>query len=140
MFHAVVEELEERVRVALRSRRPARDGAAAANAPASAVAAFAAGRLRGLDGGIEEVVRRVDALVLEAMVDDLRFAVESGVIECADPERTALFLLGGIEKLVLAALERDEPVDRDGIVEVVVRIELFGLFSEETRRRGMGDG
>jgi hypothetical protein len=46
---------------------------------------------------------------------------------------TAQFVLGGIEKVVLAALAADEPIDLDKIVDTVVQVQLFGVLAPGVR-------
>ena len=43
-------------------------------------------------------------------------------------------MLGGIEKIVMAALTGDEAVDLDQVVDGAIELELFGLLTEEVRR------
>ena len=88
---------------------------------------------RGLDGGLDAVVARIDRSVLAAMEADLRAAQKAGLLRPQNPRLTARFLLGGIEKIVLAALADDEPVDLDAIVKAVVDLEMFGLLKDEVR-------
>jgi len=89
---------------------------------------------RGLDGGLDAVVARIDRSVLAAMESDLRAAQKAGLLRPGDPRLIARYVLGGIEKIVLAALADDEPVDLDVIVKVVVDLEMFGLLKDEVRR------
>jgi hypothetical protein len=59
------------------------------------------------------------------------------VLRPFDAHKIALYILGGIEKLVMDALGRDEALDRDGvdaIVDAAVDFEMFGLLSQEVRR------
>ena len=153
VFFAVVEELKERVERVIRERTPIADFEGSAVAPPELVSAYCRKRLRtmldavfadeaslrlivqvarGLDGGLDEVVRQVDRIVLGAYIADLEAAHRMGVIECDNPEMTALFVLGGVEKLVLTALARDEDVDLDAIVHAATRLQLFGLMTRNT--------
>jgi TetR/AcrR family fatty acid metabolism transcriptional regulator len=161
VFLAVVEELAARVGGVLAERPKIDDIQGAEQVPPALALAFCEKRLREmlqtvfadeatlrllmrearvLDGGIDAVVRRVDEVVLGALEEDLAAAHRLGVIECADPRRTALFVLGGVEKMVVAALESDEPLDLEAIVKVATRIQLFGLLSERTLRRDVPGG
>ncbi len=157
VLEAVLEELFERVRGVLASRQSVAELDGAADAPPALICAFCATRLRrmldaifhdeaslrlvlrearGLDGGIDAILARIDGLVLGAMVTDLESARRLGVVETAEPELAARFLLGGVEKLVLDALHADAPVDLERIVSVVTDIQLTGLLSERTRAIG----
>jgi AcrR family transcriptional regulator len=156
VFCAVLEEITERVKGVVDTRPQIGEMDGTEQAPPELILAFCATRLRalldviftdednlrlilrearGLDGGIDQLVRRIDGVVLSAFVRDLQIARELGVFHCPEPELTALFVLGGVEKMCLTALERDEPVDLDRIVRVATRIQLFGLLSDKTRAR-----
>jgi AcrR family transcriptional regulator len=157
VFFAVVEEIADQVRAVVdaRPRLSRLEGAEAA--PPRLIVAYCERRLRdlldavladearlrvvlrearGLDGGIDAVIRRIDGAVLDALVGDLESARALGVIECDDVRLAALFILGGVERMVLAALESEERLDLDAIVRVATRLQLDGLLSEATRRRG----
>lgn len=157
VFLAVMEDLAARVAAVIEARQGVAAVPGAAHAPPELITAFCASRLRdlldavfvdeaglrlllrdarGLDGAVDALIRRVDAVVLGALVEDLRAAERLGVIACPDVERTALFVLGGVEKMVLGALERDEPVDLEGVVATAVRLQLFGLLTDTARARG----
>lgn len=156
VFFAVVDEIKNRVGAVIAERPRVAQLEGTEAAPPQLIAAYCARRLRelldavfsdeasvrlvlrearGLDGGIDGVVERVDGAVLEAFVADLEAARAMGVIHCDEPRMTATFVLGGVEKLVLAALESDEPIDLDRIVRVAIQVQLFGLLGEQTREK-----
>lgn len=83
---------------------------------------------RGLDHAADGVLARIDEMILGAIEHDLKGAQSMGVLRAHDSRLVARFLLGGIEKVVLTALARDEPIDLDAITEVAVDMELFGLL------------
>jgi AcrR family transcriptional regulator len=89
---------------------------------------------RGLDGGIDEVISRIDALLLGAIEADLRAAQEAGFIRAVDPKATALFILGGVEKVFLSYIATHQRADIEKIIEKIHEAELFGLLTEEVRR------
>jgi len=156
VFEAVLADLVERVRVVLDQRRPVAVLDGVGQAPAELIVSYCQRRLkvmleaiffdeaalrlilreaRGLDGGIDALLKKVDEIVLGALIDDLSAATRVGIIDCADVRLTALYVLGGVEKMVLAAVDSDEPVDLDRIVQVATRVELFGLLSDAARNR-----
>ncbi len=158
VLFAVVEEIAERVKQVVDTRAPiaALDGTVVATPPALIVA-YCQKRLRalldavfedeatlrlvlrearGLDGGVDRMVRRVDEAVLSALIRDLESARDLGLVACDAPELTALFVLGGVEKMVLSQLENDEPIDLDRIVETAIHLQLFGMLSARTRQGG----
>lgn len=89
---------------------------------------------RGLDGVVDRTIAKIDRMILKAMESDLRAAQKVKLIRGGDARLMARYLLGGVEKMVLAALTADEPIDLEAIVNMAVELELFGILSEEVRR------
>jgi AcrR family transcriptional regulator len=154
VFLAVLNDVAGRVATVLEERPRIAEVEGADHAPAPLALAFCRKRLRelldavfvdeaslrllwrdahGVDGGVDQIVRTVDELVRDALVADLGSARAMGIIDCEDLELTALFIMGGIQKMVLDALERDAPLDLDRIVRVATHLEFMGLLSERTR-------
>jgi AcrR family transcriptional regulator len=159
VFAAVIEDLTERIRGVVDARPPVASFAGIEETPPRLIVAFCERRLRellrevfadeatlrlvlrearGLGGGIDHMVRAVDDVVLGVLEADLTAAARAGLVDLPDAHLVALFVLGGVEKMVLRALEADEPVDLDEIVRVATQVELFGLLSAQTRARGGG--
>jgi hypothetical protein len=80
------------------------------------------------------VIATIDELVFAALESDLRAAQKAGVLRAGDPRLMARYILGGVEKMVLAALAGDEKIDLDEIVQVAVQLELFGLLHPQVRK------
>ncbi len=74
-------------------------------------------------------------MMLAAMEADLKGAQRTGLLRAHDARLVARFMLGGIEKMALTALARDEPVDLDVIAAVAVDVELFGLLAPDSSKR-----
>jgi hypothetical protein len=89
---------------------------------------------RGLNGAFDEVIARIDKIVLKAMESDLRTAQELRLLRKGNVKLIARYILGGIEKMVMTALAQGEEIDLDAIVNVAIELELFGLLHEEVRR------
>lgn len=68
---------------------------------------------RGDDRRLDAAVRRLDDHIVGIIGQDIRAAIGYGWARACDPEAVARFLLGGIEKLVIGALDRHEPVTLD---------------------------
>ncbi len=85
---------------------------------------------RGLDGGIDAVISRIDDLLLSAIEADLRVSRELGLIRDVDPKATALFMLGGIEKVFLSYIATHKRADINKILEKIHETELLGLLIE----------
>jgi AcrR family transcriptional regulator len=90
---------------------------------------------RGLDAAADRIIARIDEMVLAAMEEDLKGVQRMGVARALDARLVARFTLGGVEKMVLTAIARDEPVDLDAIAAVAVDVELFGLLAPTSSRR-----
>jgi hypothetical protein len=83
------------------------------------------------DGAVDEAIARIDAAMLGAIEADMRAAQTAGVLRAdLDAKLAARFVLGGVEKVVLAALAGDEPVDLDAIVKATVEIQMFGMLKK----------
>ncbi|MCA9624084.1 MAG: TetR/AcrR family transcriptional regulator [Myxococcales bacterium] len=154
LFLAVLEDIAQRVREVIEGRPAVVEVPGAAEATREVVIAFCERRLRrvldavfmdeaslrllwkearAVDGGSDRIVRRVDEIVRDAVMRDLAGARDLGVIDCEDVELTALFVIGGVEKMVLDALDRDLPVDLDRIVRIATQIEMFGMLRQPAR-------
>jgi AcrR family transcriptional regulator len=153
---AVMEEIAARVKHLFSRRKRVADIPGAEKSPPELVAAFAKKRLRevldavfvdeptlrllvrdarGLDGAVDQVIAMIDGLVFDAIEADVRTAQRIGVLRRGDTRLIARFILGGIEKMVLAALADDAPVDLDAIVDTAVELELFGLLHQRHTSR-----
>jgi AcrR family transcriptional regulator len=149
---AVVNRMCERVERVVQERPKVAGMPGLARAPREMIVAFSKQRLRallaavfedeatlrlllrdarGADGMVDEILARIDALVLGACEGDMRAARAAGLLRDVDPRVAALHVLGGVEKVVLAALAADDPVDLDAIVGALVDLQLFGLLNPE---------
>lgn len=85
----------------------------------------------GLDVGIDAIVHAIDAIVVDRFASDLAAAQKAGVVRAdVEPRAAALFVLGGVQKLALDALAREEPLDLGVLARQVIQIEMLGLFPE----------
>jgi AcrR family transcriptional regulator len=153
---ALMEELAARVANVLETRPqllpPPREHA---QLPLAIIVAFCKGRLRqlldavfvdeptlrlllrearGLEGSVDRVMATIDRLILRALEADLKAAQEAGFLRAGSSKLIARYLLGGVEKMVLMAIEADEEVELGAIVDLAVEMELFGILNEEVRR------
>ena len=147
VFAAIVEDLLERLRE-LVSTRPA-------VAPVRGVTAeqaidAAAYRLRevlavvfrdeaclrillreaaGVDVHVDSILAAIDAVVVGEVTRDIELAQGAGLFRTdVDPRTAALLVIGGVQKLALAALTRSEPVDLEAFARTVTRLQLLGLL------------
>jgi hypothetical protein len=153
---ALLADVADRVRQVLAARVPVADlRITPSRINAAEVAAFCEGRMRqvldtifvdektlrlvlrearGLDQVVEKVIAEIDDLLLDAIENEIRAAQALGVLRAGDPRLHARLSLGGIEKVVLLALSRDEPIDLGVLVREAVHAQLFGLISQEVQR------
>jgi AcrR family transcriptional regulator len=148
---AILDEVLARVRQVMNARPRVGDIPGAAAAAPELVVAFCARRLRevldavfvdeatlrlilkdarGLDATVSRAIAEIDGVMLAAIEADVRAAQKLGLLRAGNPRLVSRYLLGGVEKMVLAALTSDEPVELDSIVELAVSIQLFGILKE----------
>jgi TetR/AcrR family fatty acid metabolism transcriptional regulator len=153
---ALLEDVLARVKDVLAHRPRVKDFPAARSAPPALIAEFCRRRIRelldavfvdeptlrlvlrearNLDGAVDDLIARIDRVLLQAMEADLKGAQQLGLMRTANVRLVARFLLGGVEKIVLTALASGEAIDLDAVARTAVDLELFGLLSEEVRRQ-----
>lgn len=153
---AVLRAVEDRVREVLATRQPLEKAIGRlARTDAASALGFCESRLadvlgaivtdekslrvvmreaRAAGGAIAETIERIDDVVLEALERDLRLAQEARLFRRGDTRLIARYILGGVEKVLLLALAKDEPIDLPVIIRECVKIELFGLLTDEVRK------
>ena len=89
---------------------------------------------RGLDGVVDAAIAKIDGMILREMEADIRGAQLGRVMRKVPPKLAARYLLGGVEKMTLAAIAADEEIDLPAIVDTAVELQLFGILHEEVRR------
>ncbi|HEX8789579.1 MAG TPA: TetR/AcrR family transcriptional regulator [Polyangiaceae bacterium] len=88
----------------------------------------------GLDVGIDAILHAIDDIVIDRFAADMKAARDAGILRAdIDPRASALFVLGGIQKLALDALSRDPKgtIDLRALAIEATRINLLGLLSPE---------
>lgn len=86
---------------------------------------------RGADGVVDEMLARVDRVLLEKLEQELTVAMNAGVIRKVDPAFTARFFLGGCEKVLMSYIEEGRPIDARAIAREVAQLEVFGILKVE---------
>lgn len=85
----------------------------------------------GLDASVEQLLGEIDQTLIGVVADDLRAAQAAGIARAdLDPIMTATLMVGGVEKLALAALRGDEAVDLDRLSAQASRLHLVGTLSD----------
>ncbi len=92
-------------------------------------------------GFVRETLARIDAQVVNLIAADVRTAVELGVLRAFDPQIVAEFIVGGIEKIVIRALDEGRAIDPVRITREIAVLVSSGLLPDEHRQptaRGPG--
>ena len=84
--------------------------------------------VRGKDG-LDDVMRRIDGHVVGILSADIRTAMARGWARPCDAEMTARYRLGGIEKMLMDALDPEQPIplDMERVVAQIGALVFFGL-------------
>jgi AcrR family transcriptional regulator len=157
VLRAVMNRIGDRIVDAVSKRATVASIPGVANAPVEMVLAFCTRRVRqildvifadaatlrlvlrdarGEGVAVDEAIARIDATMLGAIEADIRAAQVAGVLRSGlDAKMAALYVLGGIEKVVLAALAGDAPVDLDALVNATVEIQMFGMLEKREAGR-----
>lgn len=77
----------------------------------------------------DDTLRRIGDHIVEILTRDIQEASENGLLRPCDAHTVSRFLLGGIEKLVIDALDRDEPLrlNAEAIAGEVGRLVYYSL-------------
>jgi len=84
----------------------------------------------GLDVDIENILSEIDDTFIRIVERDLIEWQRVGVVRPLDARITATVMVGGVEKLALAALRSEGPVDLDALADGAVRLHTLGLLSD----------
>jgi len=88
----------------------------------------------GLDASVEQILGEIDQTLIGVVAADLARAQRAGIARPElDPTHTATLMVGGVEKLALAALRSDQPVDLDRLSLEASRLHLVGTLSDRVR-------
>src|SRR5262249_39605155 len=157
VFTAVIEDLLERVRRFVETVPPLPEMGPGMRPTADQVVRYSARCLRsmlgavfedeaslrilvreavGLDVQIAAILRSIDAIIVDRFASDLAAAQRAGIIRAdVDPRMAALFTMGGVQKLALAALGAEGKVDLDALAYQATRMQLVGLLEEKEASR-----
>jgi len=84
----------------------------------------------GLDVEVEKILGEIDDAVIGIVERDLQRGIDAGFIRPLDPRAVATLIVGGIEKLALAALRGATPLDLDTLVREACALHAIGTFSD----------
>jgi AcrR family transcriptional regulator len=89
---------------------------------------------RGADGVVDEMLQKLDRVLLARFEEELNIAIEAGVIRPLDTAFTARFFLGGCEKVLMAYIEEGRPMDARAVAREVAQLEVFGIVARESEQ------
>jgi len=84
-------------------------------------------------GFAREILARIDAQVVSVIAADVRAAMEQGAVRAFDPEIVAEFIVGGIEKIVIRALDDGRAIDVPRIAREIAVLVSSGLLPADRR-------
>jgi AcrR family transcriptional regulator len=87
----------------------------------------------GLDAKVEAILGEIDDTLIAIVERDIRRALAAGYLRELDPRAVATMVVGGIEKLGLAALRSDVPVDLDALAHEAAALHAIGTLSDRIK-------
>jgi TetR/AcrR family fatty acid metabolism transcriptional regulator len=87
----------------------------------------------GLDVEVEKLLAEIDDALIGIVERDLVRARDAGYIRDLDSHMVATMIVGGVEKLGLAALRSDAPVDLDALAREATKLHAIGVLSDRLK-------
>jgi len=87
----------------------------------------------GLDAAVEELLGEIDSTLIAIVERSLVAGERAGFVRELDARAVATMMVGGVEKLALAALRGDEPVDLDRLAREASRLHAIGTLSHRLK-------
>jgi AcrR family transcriptional regulator len=88
----------------------------------------------GLDASVEKLLGEIDDVLIALVAADLADSQAAGIVRAdLDPRLTATLMVGGAEKLALAALRSAEPIDIGRLALETTRLHLVGILSDRVQ-------
>lgn len=87
----------------------------------------------GLDVDVEKILGEIDDALVAIVERDIVAAMKAGFLREMDPRAVAIMIVGGTEKLALAALRSEEPVDLDRLAREATTLHAIGTLSDRVR-------
>ncbi|MEZ4225652.1 MAG: TetR/AcrR family transcriptional regulator [Polyangiaceae bacterium] len=88
---------------------------------------------RGADGVVDQILQKIDEAVIHTIEAELTLARDAGLIRDIDPHFVARFFLGGFEKIVMAYLDDDRPIDVQAIAREAALLEVSGIYPRDSK-------
>jgi AcrR family transcriptional regulator len=91
----------------------------------------------GRDVDVETLVNEIDDGLITIVEEDLASSQTLGIVRNdLDPRLTATLMVGGVEKLALAALRGDDPIDLQALSMAVAKLHCSGVLSDRVSDGG----
>jgi AcrR family transcriptional regulator len=87
----------------------------------------------GLDVDVEKLLGEIDETFIAIVERSLISAQRAGFVRELDARAVATMVVGGVEKLALAALRSEEPVDLDVLAREATRLHAIGTLSDRLK-------
>jgi AcrR family transcriptional regulator len=88
----------------------------------------------GLDASIEEILGEIDSTLIGIVERSLVASQRAGFVRELDARAVATMVVGGVEKLALAALRGETPVNLDELAREATRLHAIGTLSNRLRK------
>ncbi len=90
----------------------------------------------GLDAQVESILAEIDDALIAIVEHDLRLAHASGYVRDLDARAVATMIVGGVEKIGLAALRSDQAIDLDQLAHEATMLHAIGTLSDRLKKEG----
>lgn len=87
----------------------------------------------GLDSQVEAILNEIDEALISIVERDIKRSQQAGYVRDCDPHIAATLIVGGVEKLGLAALRSSAPVDLDALAREAATMHAIGLISDRLK-------
>ena len=87
----------------------------------------------GLDVDVEKILGEIDDGLIAILERGLHALRDAGIVRDLDTRIAATMIVGAIEKLALAALRSDVPIDLDALAREASRLHGIGTLSDRIR-------
>ena len=87
----------------------------------------------GLDVDVEKMLGEIDDTLIAIVERSLVASQRAGYVRELDAHAVATMVVGGVEKLALAALRSDEPVNLDVLAREATRLHAIGTLSDRLK-------
>lgn len=87
----------------------------------------------GLDASVEAILGEIDSTLIAIVERSLVASRRAGFVRELDARAVATMVVGGVEKLALAALRGETPMNLDVLAREATRLHAIGILSDRLR-------